>query len=185
MRHWFILCLCVTLLAGCAFQNSYREQDLEIEKAGPVAVIPFENLSGHPNAGGIVAEFFLAQLYASKRMQIVPGETVTRKLATIKDKDIPPEALGKLLGARSLVIGRVAEYTYKRDLGEAPAVGVSIKLVDAQTGRVLWSGARSQTGRFSWAKEDCLSRLTQEVCENLARSLVERYWHEPFVDSDE
>jgi TolB-like protein len=82
------------------------------------------------------------------------------------------QELGRLLGAKTLVMGRVTEYQYKHTLGEDPAIGVSIRVVDADTGAVLWSGARSDTGRIPWFKQDGLSRLTQSICGALVKSLL-------------
>jgi TolB-like protein len=96
--------------------------------------------------------------------------------AKMVESQPPPSAktqeLGRLLGAKTLVIGRVTEYQYKHTLGEDPAIGVSIRVVDADTGTVLWSGARSDTGRIPWFKQDGLSRLTQSVCGALVESFL-------------
>jgi len=174
MRNLMSVVLVAVMAAGCAQQCVQRQQDLTLD--GVVAVIPFENLAGHPNAGIITAELFQAEMYTMKGegIQLVLAEEVAAKLAPLEGKTLSPMELGKLLGAQYLVIGRVTEYMYKHGLGEDPAVGVSIRLVEARTGDVLWSGARSDTGRYSWIKQDGLSRLAQSMCHRLAESLLDR-----------
>ena len=171
MRHLSVLC--VLALIGCAYQADFRSPEVIAPALGVVAVIPFENLSGQPDAGIIMAELFQAKLYATGRFELVRSDVVAAILEGLEGKELTVQELGEQLGARTLALGRVTEYTYKHTLGEDPAVGLSVRLVDAQTGRVLWHGARSQTGRYSWVKQDCLSRVGQVVCDALVESLLE------------
>lgn len=167
--------LCLVILAGCAQQCTYRQDELIVSKKGVLAVIPFENLAGYPSAGLIAAELFQAELYAQThgRVKTILAETVAGKLAPLEGKALSPKEVGDLLGAELLVVGRVTEYGYKHGLGEDPAVGVSVRLIEARSGRVLWSGARSQTGRYSWIKQDGLSRLAQLICHRLVDDLMD------------
>ncbi len=159
--------------AGCdAYRSDFAAPTLAAAQLEPLAVVPFENLAAYPNAGLIVAELFQGELLASGRLEPKPLEKISALLGPLEGERRTPAELGALLGAKTLVLGRVTEYTYKAGLGEDPAVGVSVRLVDAATGRVLWSGARSRTGRYAWLKEDSLSRLAGEVCRELAGSLL-------------
>src|SRR5437870_4026640 len=78
----YALALSTMVLSGCAYQRDYRAKDLKLKDIGPVAVVPFENLSGNPNAGAIVTELFQAELYAANQMELVPADNVAAKLAT-------------------------------------------------------------------------------------------------------
>lgn len=160
------------LVSGCAQQTQSRTAELNVTAVGPIAVVPFENSTANSQAGAILAELFQNELRGTGRAVVVSQDSVNQKLAALAGQTKPTEELGKLLGASALVVGRVTEYTYKTGLGEDPAVGVSVRLVDAKDGRVLWSGARSGTGHASWVKQDSLSRLAQETCGRLARAMV-------------
>ena len=174
MKMRYSMVLCMMLAAGCAVQRGYRAKGLDLATLGPVAVIPFENLSGHPRAGAIVAEHFVMELYTLKRVDLIPHDVLLKRLKPMEGKAMDFAEVARALGARSIVWGTVTEYMYKRSLGEEPVIGVSIRLIDPRTGRALWKGSRSQSGRYSWIREDSLSRLSQEVCRHLAKSMVEQ-----------
>jgi len=56
-----------------------------------------------------------------------------------KIKSIPPQRLGELLGADALVFGQVTHFDYYYAfLYSQLAVGLSMEMVDARTGEVLW-----------------------------------------------
>ena len=170
MRRAIIL-IAVVLLAGCAAQRDGKAKDLKLAEHLPLAVVPFDNLSANPNAGLIVAELMRAELLARTDCDQIPPEVVINKLRPLAGEARTPQQLGELLGAKALLIGTVTEFSYKRGLGEDPVIGVSLRLVDASTGAVLWSGARSAVGD-RWFIEDGLSRLAQDTCRRLADTLA-------------
>ena len=63
---------------------------------------------------------------------------------------------------------------YKRGLDEDPVVGISVRMLDVNTGRILWAGSQSETGGCFWFCEDSLSRLTQKVCNALVRRMIKK-----------
>ncbi len=167
-------CLLVALtLGGCnTASRTWRADGLAAGEIGTVAIIPFENLAGYPNAGHVMADLLEAELLARGRPELMPATEVRERLAEHEGTVLSPEELGRILGVDTVIVGRVTEYKYKVSLGEEPAVGVSVRLVDTRSGDVLWSAARSQLGRFAWVREDSLSRLSQEVAAHLADSLL-------------
>jgi len=117
-----------------------------------VAVLPFENLTNHPNAGLIAAQLMMTELYDRGLFQ-VQEETRTRKLlaelkidpAHLTDIAAAQQAAG-LLEVDALVIGSVSEFGYQHGLREEPVVGLNARLVDGKTGAVLWASSHSATG---------------------------------------
>jgi hypothetical protein len=56
-----------------------------------------------------------------------------------KIRSIPPQRLGELLGADALVLGEVTQFDYYYAfLYSQLAVGLSMEMIDARTGEVLW-----------------------------------------------
>jgi hypothetical protein len=56
-----------------------------------------------------------------------------------KIRSLPPQRLGKLLGADALVFGQVTHFDYYYGLLYSQlAVGLSIEMVDSKTGELLW-----------------------------------------------
>lgn len=172
MRCAVIALSAVVLLAGCAAQRDGHAQNFKLIDHLPLAVVPFDNLSANPNAGLIVTELMRAELLAHEINQQVPPEQVAAKLRPLAGEARTPQQLGELLGAKTLLLGTVTEFAYKRGLGEDPVIGISLRVVDATSGQVLWSGARSAVGD-RWFIEDGLSRLAQDACRRLADTIPE------------
>ena len=170
MRYATVLCL--LLAVGCAANKDFRAPDLELDRVTPIAVIPFENGTDNPKAGMTMAELLETEIYVQGYRILIPREKVVRALAMSRDAKADPHRLASALGAKGLVMGYVSEFTYKRSLGETPAVSVTVRLLDAKTGYTLWKGTRARTGRFSWFWEDSLGRLAHEISRELAQSLV-------------
>ncbi len=56
-----------------------------------------------------------------------------------KFRSLPPQRLGELLGAEALVFGQVTHFDYYYGLLYTQlAVGLSIEMLDARTGEILW-----------------------------------------------
>lgn len=120
--------------------------------AAKVAVLPFENLTNHPNAGLIAAQLMATELYGRGLFQL-QEETRTRKLlaelkidpARLTDVAAAQQAAG-LLEVDALIIGSVSEFGYQHGLREEPVVGLNVRLIDAGSGAVLWASSHSATG---------------------------------------
>ncbi len=54
--------------------------------------------------------------------------------------------VARTVNATHLLIGTVHEYRYKTDLDGDPAVGVTLRLVDAASGQTLWQGTSGNVG---------------------------------------
>ncbi|MEQ8395813.1 GNA1162 family protein [Thalassobaculum sp.] len=148
--------LLTALLTACA--GSAREGRDFVDPAvgaaasARVAVVPFENLTNHPNAGLIIAQIISTEFYERGLFQL-QEETKTRKL--LAELKIDPSHLtdvaaaqqaASLLEVDALVIGSVSEFGYQHGLREEPVVGLNARLVDGKTGKVLWASSHSAAG---------------------------------------
>ncbi len=121
------------------------------------AVVPFSNQADAPDAGARAAAI------AAARLRL-------RGLAVTEYSPPPPDprALPDLDGERGhraglawarrggfqyILTGSVQEWRYKSGLDGEPAAGITVQVLDAASGRVLWSatGARAGWGRASVA----------------------------------
>ena len=66
-----------------------------------------------------------------------------------------------------LVSGSVEEWQYKNGLDGEPAVGLSLRVLDARTGQVLWSNSGARAG---WSRES-LAGSAQKVLNTLIGDL--------------
>lgn len=162
-------------LTGCAnyYENNHMASGKkEIGSRPLVVVMPFHGVSESPGSGLIVADVMANELYALGGFVVVTPEVVAARAAPREGETLSPEATGKMVGALFILIGRVTEYTYKSGVGEQPAVGVTARLIETDSGRVLWSASRARTGSAAWFQEDSLALLTSRICNDLAKSMA-------------
>jgi len=120
-----------------------------------IAVFPFENLSGVPEAGGRVTNMLVAELHNANVVDVVePGEVqdfILRsriRFASQLDLDAIREA-SRQLNADGIIFGSVNEYSViTTDLGPLPAVSVTVRLINAASGDIVWSTTTSLQGDF-------------------------------------
>jgi len=94
-----------------------------------IAVLPFQNASGDPNAEYLadgISEALINSLADLPQLRVVARSTAFR----YKGKDVDPQQVGRELNVRSVLMGRV------RQIGET--LVVQVDLVDATTGAQLW-----------------------------------------------
>ncbi len=145
----FTLLLFVTsVLIGCATKSTVPRIQIDADQGW--VLLPVENLSQTPLAG----KQAMIMLESSLRRRGVNNLAVWQE-----DEDLTLKALlntaaqvakarewGALSGARYGLTGTVHEWHYRSDPEREPAVGVSLKMVDLQTGDVLWQATHSRTG---------------------------------------
>jgi len=109
----------------------------------------FSNATDDEHAGRALTEI-TASVLLKEGLPLVQKEPVLVKTRGEKAPGLDglyTEA-AKQIGATHLLIGTVHEYRYKTDLDGDPAVGVSLRLIDAQTGETLWQGSSSKVKVF-------------------------------------
>ncbi len=166
------------LLCAC---NGTRQQHYLSASAMPsgprtAAVLPFVNLTTHPNAGRIVADILSTELYGLEGYTFL--ET-TAMLDTLKggeedldyvmDKAVA-QRTGARLGVDTVFYGSVSEFRYKRGLDQSPVVGVNIRMLDVHTGTVLWAASLSEAGGCFYGCDTSLNELTQQLCSDAVRA---------------
>ena len=182
-RIGLALCLCSALaMSGCAnkYSTDHMAGGRDLNSRILVAVMPFQGVSESPGSGLIVADVMANELYSGGGYVIITPEVVAARAVPREGETLSPEETGKLMGAPYILTGRVIEYTYKSGVGEQPAVGVTARLIETCSGRVLWSATRARTGSAAWFQEDSLGLLTSRICNDLAQSLkgtaIDYHW---------
>lgn len=137
----------LVLLAGCSVSDVHRGEMLQAQSRW--VQLPIANYAETPLAGQR-AESILATLLHQEGI-------TTLERYTPPDQDGLPdfnadrgyqEALewARTQGYRYGVAGAVEEWQYKTGLDGEPAVGISLKVVDINTGNTLWSASGARTG---------------------------------------
>lgn len=145
------------LLAGCAARRAekvtFHEPQMDFSLIRTVAVMPFANLAPVQAAGDRVREIFMTMLQATGAVYVLPPGEVARGIsrAGIQNPQAPaPEeavALGKLIGADAVITGTVLEYGETRSGStSASLISLSVRMMEAKTGRIVWSAAATKGG---------------------------------------
>lgn len=156
-----LLSVLVIATAGCGgattrlFTKPIAESPyVTYQEWGPnrnIAVMPFLNLTKDAEAGAKCRELFIAETYISGAFEDIVDEgemiEVMRKLKMREGDALGKDAiktLGDNLGVQALIFGTVQEYTER---GTKPALfAVSLRMVDVETGEILWLGNSSKEG---------------------------------------
>ena len=122
-----------------------------------VAVVPFENLSDDRGAGARMTRYFVSELLATEAFSVVePGEVsaTMQAMGLVRTAELTEEQiidLGQRLNAQGLFLGSVPESGVQRAGGSSEAVvTLDVRLVETETGEVVWSTTHSESGRGFW-----------------------------------
>ncbi len=166
-------------VSGCSRGTSrdFTGQDVAVLRSGAtVAVLPFENLTTHQNAGMIASDLVSTNLYGMNLFRVVEASRVRNQLISAKvdveklTETTYAQEVGRTLGVDAVLVGSVTEYGYQHGLREEPVVGMNARLVRASDGTVLWASSQSQAGRSYFAR-DSVNNLAQRVVERMLAGL--------------
>jgi hypothetical protein len=127
---------------------------------------PFFNATDDDHASRALTELTASALLESgvPLVQTEPALTKSR-LENAAGADGLYLDTARALGATHLLLGTVHEYRYKTDLDGDPAVGLTLRLVDAKDGRTLWQGSSAKVSVFF----SSLSKTAQRAVRDLVK----------------
>ena len=173
------------VLAGCASPsgsssggtgtgepNVYvaREASM-IDKVG---MLPFK--AATTLIGTSVSDMFVTELMKMGRYELVERSQMSGVLGETEVALSGLTAgqaaqLGQMVGANGVIIGTVSEYETVAMGGRTyPVVGISVRLIDSATGKILWSVDHSERG----GKGDTLSQHARAVVKNMSAALAKQ-----------
>lgn len=179
-------------LLGCARTSvrGYIKPDLAVSHVTSIAVLPFDNVSGHPDAGKKIVNLFLTELVRTEIFKMADMGEVEDLLRSLRVRTIAEIDLAKLqafkeqLSVQAVIVGSVDEYELRQERnGAVPIVAVNARMLDTQTGDILWAVSHTHDGDdwetvFGFRRIISLSRLAQivvsEMLESLTDELLER-----------
>lgn len=181
---WILL---LAFLSGCSrhprlfFKPAY-------DFSGPkkVAVLPFENLSADEGAGEKVQKVFLVELLKEQKWEVLePGEVekALKELRIRATDKLSTERAGQLkekLGADWIFFGTVLEFSAPRSgSNEAPVVSLTVRVLDAATGEIVWAAFGSRQGNdseflFEVGRVNSPSELVKKIAQKMVAALGSR-----------
>jgi hypothetical protein len=85
--------------------------------------------------------------------------------------------LGQASGVQGIFLGTVREYEMARSGRESfPLISIEVHMVDAASGRIVWSASRSRKGGpsfplFGWTEVHTLGELSSILCGDMLETL--------------
>ena len=165
----FICALGLAVTSGCA-TRVVDGDSVTLDSSEKVRLLmpPFFNATNDDHAGRALSELTGSALvdrgiplYQTEELLLsTQGETAA-------GPDGRYQELANTVGATHLLIGTVHEYRYKTDLDGDPAVGITIRIVDARDGRTVWQGSSSNIGyafaSVTSASQRAVGRLVRRI----------------------
>ncbi|HEY3215290.1 MAG TPA: hypothetical protein VGK93_02230 [Candidatus Eisenbacteria bacterium] len=143
------------------------------------ALLPFENLAGREEQSQLFTKIFFADLVAGGAFEMVDPTRVEAAMDSLGIRAsgamTPTEvrAVADTLHVRYLLLGSVLESgTVQSESGPLPSVGATLRLVEAESGRVPWAGVHFRSGEdretvFGWGRVRSLERLISELASEM------------------
>ncbi len=173
------------LIAACASEpKQFLIRPIPaVTRLNRVAIFPLENLSKIPEAASSVTNMITSELYNSQLVNVVePGEVeqfilrLRIRKPTQLDVNTIREA-SRQLNADAIIFGSVNEYDMiNTEIGMLPAVSITLRLVDANNGEIVWAVTHSLQGdfkerAFGIGRINTLSNLSMFVVRDLIQAL--------------
>jgi TolB-like protein len=172
----------LSVAAGCGSSPKAPPVPAAVLQGNPVVLmLPLSNLSGRDVEAEILGQVLYTELGRTGTVTLVDRGEADRLVLEqrLRDTGSPtPEqikAMAAASGARYVMTGTVLEAaSLKTPEGDIPSLGVTMRLIDAESGRPVWADTRFATGQdgeslFGWGREMSTSavavRLASEMFE--------------------
>lgn len=167
-------------LAACwqPLNSSLYRDRLRVTEMQRVAVLPLENLTADTYASDVVTGLLTNSLYATGRFRILEKNEALRKLKAA-DVALPTaidaataQKIGRELGVDGVFVGTITEYTYLF-YPEDAVVGLSVSLIDTETGLTVWTGLFNDRNRgLLQGNDDPITGLAESGIAKLVSQLA-------------
>ena len=171
IKKWiFSAAVSLLFLNSCTVVN--YSHCVPVDLSAKIAVIPFTNNTETPLAGDRAMSVTAAVLesrgacclavyqHRPQGKVLFPGMTVVESRRSML-------AWARKVHARYALTGSVNEWTYKVGLDGEPVVGLSIQLLDVNTGRILWTGVGSSSRGSRIAVSTAAQKLVNYLLDGL------------------
>ena len=160
------LVLCA--LAACSTVDRGRAPALQANAEW--TVLPFANHTETPMAGNRAESVAEALLHAQGVGKVKRYTSTAQQEALFDAGDTKRQeqalAWAREQGVRYALAGTVDEWRYKVGVDGEPAAGITLQIIDVQSGDILWSGAGGKSG---WSRE-ALSAVAQKLIRELLQA---------------
>ena len=170
MKNTLVILLALWLSACTPVSVSKHHSSSSQLEAGKWALLPFKNLAETPKANQ-QAESIITSLLFSKGYQVDHYPAVDKDDLVLLLNDDKRQQQAKRWaeqqGYRYLLSGDVTEWRYKTGLDADPSIGLSIRIMDTKTGKVIYQRSGAKVG---WGYSN-LSKTAQNLLEKLLNDI--------------
>jgi hypothetical protein len=186
IRYLRAALLFLLVMAGCSGSSShvvFKDANMDFSSLRAVAVLPFSNLTRDQMAADRVRDVFMTMLQATGGIYVTPPGEVARGISRMNiERPAAPNSeeivkLAKAVSADAVIAGTVTEYGEVRSgTASANVISVSLQIMEAQTGRVIWSasstkGGVTTTDRLFGGGGEPMNLVTQKAVDDLLDKL--------------
>lgn len=169
MKRLIIASLGLLLLAACSITD--KSKSSAFDKNVKWALLPMENHTETPQASLRMEAIIetIIRVKGAMSLETYPASLTRDSVFEPTDEKTVENAIAwaQKTGARYAVAGTVSEWRYKTGVDGEPAVGVTLKIIDLQTHKIIWDAAGARTGRG----REAVSAVAQKLLENLTGSI--------------
>jgi len=157
----YILITLILIISACAASEEFIRPETNLKKYKRIAVLPLTDYPWHPGSGSQVADLISMRLLTSS-LKIVDRSQAMLLLAEqflqigIVDENTAPQ-IGKFLGVQAILTGSISEWQstetniqvvqgFPPAMMSFSAAGISLKLIDIETGQIVWAGSARGSG---------------------------------------
>jgi len=174
-------------LIGCATPGgadaSFHDPNMDFSLIQSLAVLPFGNLTSTARASDRVRDVFMTMLQSTEALYVIPPGEVARAVSSVGLQDPSEPTAEEVIGlARNLeadvvLTGTVLEYGEVRSASaSANVISVSVQMMEATTGRVVWSASATRGGigaskRLFGGGGEPMNTVTTKAVEDLLNAL--------------
>jgi TolB-like protein len=170
---------------SCGGSKQFLDPEADLPFYEKVGILPFESLASDRAAGERVSHVFFNELlrvgfaqvaepgqFAAATVRVRGGKPVTSPWST---EDLAK--LGEELGVQGVFLGTVVEYEMVRIGRDSfPMVSLEVRLVDTESGRLVWSANRTEKEGpglplLDWGGKQSLTELSAAVIQDMLRPL--------------
>jgi hypothetical protein len=177
----------VFFLIGCASigrgGSTFRDPNMDFGAIKTIAILPLSNLTRDPLASDRVRDVLANNLFATGSVYVIPPGEVARGIARagLANPSTPSieevKRLAGILSVDAVITGVVNEYGDVRSGSiSANVISVSLQMIEAQTGKEVWSASTTKGGVTAWDRllgggGDPMNNVTEKAINDLIEKL--------------
>lgn len=182
-----VIAVLLLALIGCATPGgadaNFHDPNMDFSLIQSMAVLPFGNLTSISRSSDRVRDVFMTMLQSTEALYVIPPGEVARAIASLGLQD-PTEptaeeviSLARNLETDVVLTGTVLEYGEVRSASaSANVISVSVQMMEATTGRVVWSASATRGGigaskRLFGGGGEPMNTVTTKAVEDLLDAL--------------